>query len=235
MQGYWCYRTEQHELLFLIKEESRWTLAAQAEVFGHGSWWKEKFSWKLWVRLLWSHCPTADIAAFQPKSSCLRAVGWGDRRSKACISKAEFPGYIPSYININNSLGKESFIVCFPHFPYVFLQRAPSHPALSFFFPVDTETQFKKFLLLNSLSSPVALRPPVRTDWIILPKHEQFARKMDVLPGCAAPLSNGRSVGLCLVPLLTPTKGSGWKSQKQISGKTRACIGQEFSWAINGR
>lgn len=37
MQGYWCYRTEQHELLFLITEESRWTLAAQAEVFGHGS------------------------------------------------------------------------------------------------------------------------------------------------------------------------------------------------------
>lgn len=36
-EGYWCYHTEQHEPLFLIKEESRWTLAAQTEFFGPGA------------------------------------------------------------------------------------------------------------------------------------------------------------------------------------------------------
>lgn len=89
---------------------------------------------------------------------------------------------IPSYFNINNSLRKEYFIVCFPDFPYVSLQRDPSHPALPFFFSVNAETQFKKFQLLNSLSSAVALRPPVRTEMNNIAKHEQFAKKMAILP-----------------------------------------------------
>lgn len=178
------------------------------------SWWKEKFSCKLWARLLWSHCPTADIAAFQPKPTCLRAVGWW--KQQACISKAQFPPTSTLIIHL-----EEYFIVCFPDFPYVSLQRDPSHPALPFFFfSVNAETQFKKFQLLNSLSSAVALRPPVRTEMNNIAKHEQFAKKMAILPWCAAPQRNGRSVGLCLVSFLAPSKGSGWKSQKQIPENT---------------
>lgn len=64
-------------------------------------------------------------------------------------------------------------------FPY---KGIPVTPHYHFFFSVNAETQFKKFQLLNSLSSAVALRPPVRTEMNNIAKHEQFAKKMAILP-----------------------------------------------------
>lgn len=178
------------------------------------SWWKEKFSCKLWARLLWSHCPRADIAACQPKPTCLRAVGWW--KQQACISKAQFPPTSTLIIHLEKSILLSAFQISLM-FPY---KGIPVTPHYHFFFSVNAETQFKKFQLLNSLSSAVALRPPVRTEMNNIAKHEQFAKKMAILPWCAAPQRNGRSVGLCLVSFLAPSKGSGWKSQKQIPENT---------------
>jgi len=63
--------------------------------------------------------------------------------------------------------------------PRVSLQTDPSHPMLPSFFPVKAKTQLKKFLLLNSVSSPVALGPLVRAERKEkITKHAHFLCKL---------------------------------------------------------